>query len=253
MTSPTNSAPSQNARLHELLQAWARNQSPELHRRIAEELLQGDGVLLLTSINEPGTGAGTAPTDGDQLRLTCVFDVDGLRTLAAFTAEVPLRAWTGGPSDYIALPTAEVMSFCQQQHIGRLILDYNTPGMFVLERQLSDIRTEIIEQDLQVQWGQLSPPLPADFTARLQERCRRVSVVAEVYQFAMMRGERFSFVLGFHLDTYSPEARQAALATVQDTMSPNELPHPLDIIMLEEADWLSTVREFEGALLYQRK
>jgi hypothetical protein len=252
-TEPAETAPD-NTRLYALLTAWAAHETPAAYREVVEELLHGNAQLLLPSINDGAApGSWQTLTEGSTLKLTCVFEVEGLPTLAAFTDEAALLAWAGQPSQYTALRAADALEFCQDHGIGRVVLNSNAPNMFVLERSQEGIKTEVIEQDTPVRVGAPRQPLPAPVAARLAARCRGVSVVAAVYQYGMQRHGEFSLVLGFQLDSYAEEARQAALHAVQDALQGVKLDLPLDVFMLEDPDWLATVQDIDNALVYRRQ
>ncbi|GAB2947841.1 hypothetical protein GCM10027048_11030 [Hymenobacter coalescens] len=242
-----------NTRLLQLLAAWAADESVATYRQVVEELAHGNALLLLPSLNDDGdAGSWRTLTEGSTLKLTGVFDVDGLKTLAAFTDEPALRAWAGQPSQYTALRAADALAFCQDHGIGRIVINSNAPTMFVLERSRESIRTEVIREQTEVQVGPPQRPLTPDLVARLVDSCRAVSTIAEVYQYAMLRGGELSLVLGFRLDTYSEDARRAALGAVQRAFEEVQPDQPLDVFMLETTEWLTTVQGIDNALLYRR-
>ena len=144
-----------NSRLFKLLEIYQKqNGKGDNYRNLVLELMNGNSFLLLPSQNEnEGSATWTTAQKDTTLKLTCVYNLDGLKVLGAFTDEIFLLSWAKKPTQYTALSSKDVLKLCEQQLIDRIVVNSDLPTMFVLERNRANIKTETIKEETKVQVG----------------------------------------------------------------------------------------------------
>ena len=242
-----------NAKLIGLLEKYGKNQSQENYQRAFNEIVEGNSLLILPSVNdgEPKDNWETLKKDST-LKLTSVFDQDGLKVLGAFTTPEKLVEWTKSETEYTAMKSKDVIDFCQAHGIDRIVIDTDMPTMFVLERNRENIQTETIQQETQVQVGTPMNPIAGEHLKKFQSNFSKVSVIQEVYHYAMLRNNESILMLGFVLETYSDDSRAACINSVQNSMDGEKLDLPLEMFMLNDQGWLQTVKGIENSLIYKK-
>jgi hypothetical protein len=105
------------------------------YKDVILELLNGDSLLLLPSANG-GSENQESATDSESktLKLSSVFNVDGIKVLGAFTDENALFSWAKQPVPYKMLESKDVLKLCEETAIGRIVINSGLPTMFVLEQ-----------------------------------------------------------------------------------------------------------------------
>src|SRR5688572_21424782 len=84
----------ENTRLNYLMNIWGDHPSDENYLAVMKELMEGNSFLLLPSVNDGKESNGWKTTETDKtLKLTSVFDLDGLKVLGAFSNEKALLVW----------------------------------------------------------------------------------------------------------------------------------------------------------------
>ncbi|QFZ55366.1 SseB family protein [Oceanihabitans sp. IOP_32] len=242
-----------NTKLVGLLEKYGKNQSQENYQKAFNEIMEGNAMLVLPSVNdgEPKDNWTTLQKDST-LKLTSVFDQDGLKVLGAFTSPEKLVEWTKKETEYTAMKSKDVIDFCQAHGIDRIVIDTDMPTMFVLERNRENIQTETIQEETQVTVGTPMKPISGNLLKKFQSNFSKVSVIREVYHYAMVRNNESILMLGFVLDTYSDNSRAACIGTVQNSMEGEKLELPLEMFMLNDEGWLQTVKGIENSLIYKK-
>ena len=90
----------ENSKLFELIEIYQKqNGGGNSYKNVVLELMNGNSFLLLPSQNdnELSTSWTTTKTD-TTLKLTCIYNLDGLKVLGAFTDEQSLLNWTKQPT-----------------------------------------------------------------------------------------------------------------------------------------------------------
>lgn len=248
-----NNGSPDNTKLIGLLEKYGKNQSQENYQKAFNEIMEGNTMLFLPSVNdgEPKDNWTTLQKDST-LKLTSVFDQDGLKVLGAFTSPEKLVEWTKKETEYTAMQSKDVIDFCQTHGIDRIVIDTDMPTMFVLERNRANIQTEIIQEKTQVRVGTPMKPISGNLLQKFQTNFSKVSVINEVYHYAMVRNNESILMLGFVLDTYSDNSRAACINSVQNSMDGEQLDLPLEMFMLNEEGWLQTVKGIENSLIYKK-
>ena len=109
----TTSNPDNN-RLFDLLEIYRQqNGQGDSYKNVVLELMNGNSFLLLPSENDGSNlDAWTTAKKDTTLKLTCVFNLDGLKVLGAFTDEDALLSWEKKPTQYTALSSKDVLKLC---------------------------------------------------------------------------------------------------------------------------------------------
>ena len=247
-----------NTKLTELLKQFNSDPNADRYQKAFDELIHGNAMLIIPSINDPGTNDNPNNVkwktlkEGTTLKLTSIFDIDGLTVLGAFTSTEKLVAWSKKETDYTAMRAKDVLEFCQTHEIDRIVIDSDMPTMFVLERNREGVTTETVQKDTQVKVGTPANPISGEVLERFKQSFSKVSVIEEVYHYAMLRNEEIILMLGFRLDVYNENSRNACIHAIQNAMKGQQLDLPLEMFMLEEDNWLETVQGIDNSLIYTR-
>jgi len=252
-TKKTVSENPDNSKLIRLLEKYGKNKSQENYQKAFNEIMEGHAILVLPSVNDGESKDNWTTLKKDStLKLTSVFDQDGLKVLGAFTSPEKLVEWTKEETEYTAMKSRDVIDFCQAHGIDRIVIDTDMPTMFVLERNRENIQTKTIQEETQVTVGTPMKPISGNLLQKFQTNFSKVSVINEVYHYAMVRNNESILVLGFVLDTYSENSRTACINSIQNSMSGEQLDLPLEMFMLNDEGWLQTVKEIEDSLIYKK-
>ncbi len=242
-----------NIKLIALLEKYNKDQSPENYKKAFDEIVNGNSFLILSSINNEGTHDGWKTLEKEySLDLTCVFNQDGLMVLGAFTSPEKLLEWTKQATQYTAMKSKDVIDFCQTNRIDRIVIDSDLPTMFVLERNRENIKTETVQESTQVTVGTPINPISGELLRKFQFNFSKVSVIKEVYHYAMVRNNESILMLGFVLDTYTDNSKAASINSVQNSMEGEKLDLPLEMFMLHDQEWYETVKGIQDSLIYKR-
>jgi hypothetical protein len=249
---PTNP---DNSRLFQLLTIYQKqNGKGDSYKNVVLELMNGNSFLLLPSQNDnEGSGTWTTVQKDTTLKLTCVYNLDGLKVLGAFTDENSLLEWAKKPTQYTALSSKDVMKLCEEQLIERIVVNSDLPTMFVLEKNRANIKTETIQEETTVQVGTPNRPLERRILQKLIDQFNRVETIDEVYQYGQTKNNEFSIVLGFKLFTNSDNAKTAAINAVQTALQGEKTDQLLDLFFIEDEEWYQTIRNIENSFFYKRE
>jgi len=250
---PKNNENPDNTKLIGLLEKYGENQSKENYQKAFHEIVKGNSLLILPSLNDKESKHEWETIEkGATLTLTSVIDQDGLKVLGAFTTPEKLLEWTKEETEYTAMKSKDVIDFCQAHNIDRIVIDSNMPTMFILERNRENVSTKTVQKETQVQVGTPIKPIAGALLKKFQINFSKVTVIKEVYQYAMLRNDESILVLGFVLDTYSDNSRIACINSIQNAMTGEKLDIPLEMFMLNDKDWYKTAKEIEDSLIYKR-
>lgn len=243
-----------NSRLFNLLEIYRQqNGQGDSYKNVVFELMNGISCLLLPSENDGANSDTwiTAPK-GTMLNLTCVFNLDGLKVLGAFTDENALLSWTKKPTPYTALSSKDLLKLCEENSIERIVINSDLPTMFVLERNREAIRTDTIQEDTVVKVGTPNRPLDKTVISKLIGQFKRIDTIQEVYQYGQTRNNEFSIVLGFKLSTNSENAKTAAINAVQTALQGESMDQLLDLFFIEDDGWYQTITNVENSFVYKK-
>lgn len=240
-----------NTKLLYYLDNYAKNPTDENDSIIFQELMHGNCFLLMSSVNDSDSYTGWKTLEkGSTLKLTSVYDIDGLQVLGAFTDETSLYKWAKQPAHYVAMTAKDVLEFCQQHNIGRLVINSDQPNMYVLERN-SNFLSRSVEEATQVMIGTPKVPLHNDVLSGLQRQFATNPNVVEAFQFLMVDGNEQTMVLGVRVKTVSDNARIAVQNNVANVLEGVHLEVPLDMMFLDD-NWYNTVKGMPNLLFYKQ-
>lgn len=242
-----------NTNLNYLLTIWGEHPSNENYAAVFNEILAGNGYFLLPSIHDNNTDTGWQTLNaGSTLKLTSVYNVDGLQVLGVFSDEKSLLAWANKEVQYTSIKTPDVIEFCQQHGIDRIVVNSDQKTMFVLERNRSNITTNVVEKDTEVQIGSPAKPLSQNIIAKLTENFKKVNTIEEAYQYAQVLNGETSIVLGIKMSVVSDDSRAALHNALNTSLQNEKLELPLDIMILND-EWLQSVRDIANSLIYKKQ
>jgi len=244
----------ENSKLFKLLDIYQRqNGKGESYKNVVSELMNGNSFLLLPSENDKGNSDTWTTTKEDTtLNLTCIFNLDGLKVLGAFTDENALLSWAKKPTQYTGLSSQDVLKLCEENLIDRIVINSDLPTMFVLERNRENIKTETIEKETTVQVGTPNIPLENKIIQKLIEQVKRIEIVDEVYQYGQTKNNEFSIVLGFKLSTNSENAKTATINAVQTALEGEKIDQLLDLFFIEDEGWYNTIKNVENSFVFKK-
>lgn len=124
------------SKLSILLDAYQQQSGQgETYKDVLMELITGESLLFLPSVND---GSENQDTDNQgatkTLKITSIFNVDGIKVLGAFSDEAALFSWAKEPVPYKMLQSKDVLQICEENRIKRVVINSNQPTMFVLEQ-----------------------------------------------------------------------------------------------------------------------
>ena len=174
------------------MRRYGKDQSQVNYRNAFDEIVNGNSFLILPSVNDKKPNHNWETLEKDStLKLTSVVDQDGLTVLGAFTSTDKLVEWTKKETEYTAMNSKDVIDFCQTHGIDRIIIDTDTPTMFILERNRENITTETIQKETEVQVGTPANPISGKLLDKFKLNFSKVSIIQEVYHYAMTRNNEF--------------------------------------------------------------
>jgi len=126
----------ENSRLISLLNIYSENRLANDYELVMRELTEGNSCLLLPSKNEGQINYNWRVTDENTplLKLSCIYEVDGIKTLGVFTDEDSLLEWAKVKSTYVAMKSKDVLKLCEDNDIYYMVINSSLPNMFVAQR-----------------------------------------------------------------------------------------------------------------------
>lgn len=241
----------ENTRLIFLLNNYGQNSSQANYALVMKELFEGNSFLILPTLNNTEPGGGTTAKKDAKLKLTSVYDLDGLKVLGAFSDEKSLLTWSKTPATYTAVKAQAVFEMCKEINVSRVVINSGSQNIFVIER---DNQTEKIniEEGTTIRIGTPAHPLNDRIIKNLISNFRLIENILEAYQFMQTRGNESSITVGVRLLSNSDNAKKAALFAVQSALHEEPSKIFVDIFFLETEGWLDKVRNVEDALFYKK-
>ena len=242
-----------NTRLTYLLDIYGQHPSNENYKAVLDEIISGNSFLLLPSVNDNGNSNGRQTAQvGTTINLASIFNLDGLKVLGAFSDETALVKWTNRETQYTAIKTPDLVDFCKQNNVDRIVINSDQKNMFVLERNRENITSKTIQEETKVLVGTPIKPLPPSVIELLAKNFKKVDTIEEAYQYAQQMNDESSLVLGIKMSVVSDNSRAALYNALNDSLNGMDIGIPIDIMLLEDEGWLSTVRNIKNSLFYKR-
>lgn len=243
-----------NRKLILLLDKWGEDHNNyQNYSSVMNELANGTSYLLLSSQNDNDNSKEWKTLENDStLKLNCIFDVDGLKILGAFTDENALLEYTKRETSYTAMKSQDVLSFCETHGIDRIVINSGQKNAWFTEKSKENIQTQKVEKETTVQIGTPDKPLDNVTVEKLRLMFSKVVSIEEVYQYGQTRDNEFSIVLGFKLNTYTDNSKTASINAVQRALDNSSLDQALDIFFIQTDDWYNSIKNIKNSLLYKK-
>ena len=242
-----------NTKLLFLIDTWVLNPTNENYKAVIDEIEHGNSFLIVGTVNSGKETIGWSNLEqASEMNLTGVYNLDGLKVLAAFTDEQSLINWTKAPTEYTAMRSQDLVEICKSNHIDRIVINNLQKNMFVLERNRQNITSRVIEKETKVLVGTPTHPLSQAVIKKLRENFNKVNTIEEAYQFAKSMNGETSLVLAVKMSSQSDNARAALHNAINDSINASELKLPLDIMVISNEEWLNTARNIQNSFVYKR-
>ena len=242
-----------NSKLIQLLDKSCEDlNNHENYSKVMEELLNGSSILLLSSQNDDNNKEWTTLQQGSTLKLTCVFDLDGLKVLGAFTDEQSLLDYTKRETSYTAMKSQDVLNFCETNGIDRIVINGGQKNAWFTEKSKDNVQTHTFEKETSVQIGTPNIPIDNPTIKKLNEMFSKVDSILEVYQYGQTEGNEFNIVLGFKLNTYTDNSKSASINAVQRGLENSTFNQPLNVFFIETQSWYDSIINIDNSLMYKK-
>jgi len=245
--------PSDNKLPQDLQDYHRTTNNSQGYNQIVQKLIDGEYVLFLPTQNDgKADNQWKTLAQGSELKLKSVFNLDGLKVLAAFSSELALSEWSQNPSTFSAMSSDDLLSLCESNGIDRIVIDSKLPTMFVLERSRNGVQTDTVQQATTVSIRPISQAINVRFIQALSKHAHAVTSIDEIYQFEMERNDEEILTLGFKLNVYSDNSRQACIHAIQNSLEGDKFHLPLELFFLDDQNWYGAVSKIPGSLLWRR-
>jgi len=243
-----------NDKLIQLLDRWSEDHnSYQSYSAVMEELLNGNSFLLLSSQNDDLQSKEWKTIESNSiLKLTCIFNVDGLKVLGAFTDETSLLEYTKRETSYTAMKSQDVLNLCETNGIDRIVINSGQKNAWFTEKSKENIETHTVEKETSVLIGTPNKPIDNKTIEKLRLMFSKVTSIEEVYQYGQTKDNEFSIVLGFKLNTYNDNSKTASINAVQRALDDTSFDQPIDIFFIQTEDWYNSIKNIENSLLYKK-
>jgi len=242
-----------NTKLINLLTDYNQDQSNDKYAHIVNELLGNEAYLLLPSIHD-NTNMEQWKTihEASTLKLTSVYNLDGLKVLGAFTSEEAIFSWAKKPMQYTAMESGDVLKLCQANGIDRIVIDSHLPTMFVLERNRGDVTVENITKDSPIRIGTPAKRISGADLEKLRNNFSDVITTEEAYQYLMTRDQEHSLILAFKLSVNTDNSRKATINAIQKAFQGEYLELPVDAYFIEDNTTYENIKKVGNSLIYSK-
>lgn len=236
-----------------LLNSYREQPNDFAYQAVMAELLNGSSFLLTPTLNEINTGGDWITLNkGTRLKFTGIFNLDGLKVLAVFTDEESMLNWSKEPRQYVAINTETIFDICKDMGIARVVINSDSPTMFVLQRNLENVTSRIIQEKTPIKVGTPSKPLRPEVINKLKDNFKKTDTILEAYQYMQEMNTELSIILGIRLSVVTENSRLAVQNAVQNSIESEKLDYPLDVMILETDEWLKTVKGIQNSLFYTK-
>ena len=233
---------------------WKSEGNGETYKNVVLELMNGNSFLIL-----PGSSGLEDRSDGwittdekKTLGLASIYNLDGLKVLAAFTDERALLDWAKKPYTYTSMRSQDVLQLCEDNGIARIIINNSSSNTFVLEKDRSTTHEFTIPEKEKLLLGIPETPLDKSIIEKLITRFRNLDNILEVYHYGQTKDNEFCLVLAFILEKISENGEKAVIDAVGEAIANETLQYPLDVFFIETQEWKDQISHIEGASIYRR-
>jgi hypothetical protein len=248
-----------NPRLIQAMRAVSEEDSPENRRELYQALL--DSMLILP-VAEPLSEAETPQLRtlerSEQLRLQAFEDEEGETLFIAFTDTDAVLAWRPEGIDYVAMRAPDLFTLAHQNRAAGLIINPAGPvGGQVPGEEMAQLAqgelpfaepraSEVLPAGSTVYVGSPEEMPPESWQRKLRRALRQHPEIIQAYLFLLHASSAEPRrVLGLVFDFTIPEEerRDAIRAMLRDLGALDFEDETLDILVLEDEDFLQVVRD----------
>jgi hypothetical protein len=242
-----------NRALVEDLLKFNQCRTNESYSKIVNNFIDGNYHLYIPS-NYDGKISNKAQIldPGKSLKITSVFNIDGLQVIGVFSTEKSLYKYTKESTNFTLLNSKFILDYCQRNEINRVVIDSNQETMFVLEKSHDNILNGTLKKNATVGIRATNNPLNNARKQKLLSSCKLIDSIDEIYQFTMIRDDETILIIGIKLSTYSENSRVACVNLVSKLLPGARLKVPLEMFILHDGNLYNTVLKLDGALLYKK-
>lgn len=244
-----------NSLLLKSIHAFHNDKTQENFLAVITEL-QSETAYLVVPTSQPAAtekdekGWSTIK-EGTPLSFSTVYDLDGLKVFGVFTSQEKLMAWSDITRHFTAIPAKVVLEIAQENGFGRIVIDSDQDTMFVLDRNTSNMQTEVIKENTEVIVWHPKEPIIGTNKEQLLTAFHKVSSIEEVFHFGITKNNESILILAFVLETVTENSKLAVVSAINEGMKNHALQMPLDIMYLQKSDdWYDTAKKME--LFYKK-
>lgn len=237
-----------NTQLWQLLQQYNANRSQEHFIAVYTALQSDHSYLIVPTFNDDNTPKDEWYTakKGDVLQFTTVYDIEGLKVFGVFSSPEALATWAKKEMTYTLMSSKVVLEIAEQQQFGRIVIDSDLDTMYVLERDVSNITTEVVQKETTVLIWTPKKPIGGKQKECLVAQFKKNENILSVYHFGMTKNEEMILILAVELEQETENGRLGFLSTLNDGMSGFTLDLPLDIMYINpEHSLYETAKQHE--------
>ncbi len=252
MSNEINNESLDNKELISLLLDFNQSQSGEMYTKIVASLQADNHILLLPSINDTdSTNDWRELHGGSELKLNCIFNVNGIKVLAAFTSESAMNSWAKSSISYTAIKSSDVMKMSLQWDVDRIVIDSDQASMFVLQKSQSNGKSTL--PDKSVDFIAFPPlPLKPHNVASLAAHFLQIAFILEAFQFTFSNRSESSLVIGLKLSEYTSQSKEDCFIAVKEAFELFKAEVPIDVIFLENEAWYRKVISLNHSMFYRK-
>ncbi len=240
-----------NSKLINLLEDFYIGRTNEKYTHIIDVLHHGEVYLYLPAVHDSnGSGQWITLAAGDKLKLNTVYNVDGIRILAAFTSEEAIITWAKQIVQYYAMEAKDVIKICEEYGIDRLIIDNSLPTMFVMQRNPGEVQVETISSGTPVRIGTPARPVEGHVLEKLKRNIAEIPFLEKVYQYVMTRNDEHTLIIAFKFSSDDDQAQQAAIQATQKAFYGEKIDLPVEVFFIEAESTHEQIRKVANSLIH---
>lgn len=241
-----------NVKLVTYLNRFGISQTVENYNLVLDALNSPESFLLVPSVNEENKSTQWHKLEpGAELKLLSVVEINGLTTLLAFSDEEALAEWSKDPMTYKAIMAQDLMDFCTEQGIYRIVINIHQRNMFPIEREVP-ITTEKIALPTKVKIGTLANPLPNELIGDLINSFCSIPAIEEAFQYAQTKEMVTSHMIAFHLNDHSESVKKSVMACMYEALKKNNQDKRIGIYFIESEEAHRSIQGIQNALFYSK-
>lgn len=244
-----------NSKLLELIHYCQKEKGAgDTYKNVVRELIHGNSFLMFPTKNESHTPSESwAKTEKrTKINMTSLVNLDGLKVLGAFTDEQSLFNWKKESCQYTAMRSQDVLKFCEENGVSRVVINSGADNMFVLEHAGGNVNEYEIPKDSKILVGVPARPPDPIIMEKLMEGFRKLNAIEEVYLYGQTRDGEFSLILAFRLEPLSEDARKAIINVVRTAVGNHILDRPLDILFIDRAELHNMIKGISNSMIYMK-